>query len=802
MDAFSRDTLEFGAVIAILRPYLSGPISYPLLDSLGPRTDLEAIRAELTLAGEAREYLRQRSRPQLGALPDPRPILEKLAVEGVSCAALEILALLDVARAAGDLRSLFLNTGFTRLDELAARLPDLRDLMRELDGKIRPDGSVDSSASPELARIRRSIERLRSEIQSTLNRLVGELARQGRLQDAVVTLRNERLVIPVRAEEKRRVAGVIHGASASGATVYIEPLETVPLNNEVVELEEREFAEIERILGEFTGKLRARRDSLLSATALLSQMDLAFAKAEFARDYDGCLPEFTSENTLALDGARHPLLEKTLRADGREPVPLTIELAPPKRVMVISGPNAGGKTIALKTLGLAALMAQSGLPVAARAARLPLFHHVLADIGDLQSIEASLSTFSARVTHIQAMAEVAGPRDLVLLDEIGASTDPQEGAALAVAILEYFRERGAMVVATTHHARLKAYAAETPAAMNAAMEFDERSLQPTYRILAGLPGKSCGLDMAARLGLAPAIVNHARARLDRAEAEASALLANLHEQQAALERQMAAIARERDELETRRRSLERDFETERRRRLQELDQRLEQTVRELERKWEQIVAELRAEMARPGATERANQRLSRRAALLARQARAEWNAQVLEALGATPSDAAGEATERPPAVGDTVRVPNLPAPARLISLSGDDHAEVEIGRLRMRVRKRDLRVIKSAEGARAGQATSPGPPPPRPETWISSASGAEINVIGASAEEALDRVDKFLDDAFLARRLRLRVVHGHGRGILRGALHKMFASHPHVEKFYPAPANEGGTGATIVELKP
>ena len=270
--------------------------------------------------------------------------------------------------------------------------------MTELEGKIHPDGSVDSSASPELARIRRAIERLRVEVQAMLERLLRRFGQEGVLQDAVVTLRNDRFVIPVRAEEKRRVQGVIHGASSSGATVFLEPMETLPLNNELVELQDREFAEIQRILGEFSRKLRERREDLVRATEILSELDLAFAKAEFARQYDGCIPEFSSDRTLALKDARHPLLEKTLRAQGKSPVPLSIELKPPKIMMIVSGPNTGGKTVALKTLGSAVLMAQAGIPVPAGEFKLPLFRRVLADIGDQQSIEANLSTFSAHVT--------------------------------------------------------------------------------------------------------------------------------------------------------------------------------------------------------------------------------------------------------------------------------------------------------------------------------------------------------------------------------------------------------------------
>ena len=807
-ESFSLKVLEFPAVVGLLRGFLSGPISEPALEELQPRTQLEEIARDFARVAEAREYLRESPRPSLGLLKDPRGILDKLAPEGVSLSALEILAVVEVARAARDLRALFLKTPFTRLDGLARGLADFRSLVAELDGKILPDGSIDSSASPELARIRRAIERLRREVQAALEKLLRRYSQDHVLQDAVVTIRNERFVIPIRAEEKRRVAGVVHGASSSGATVYLEPLETLPLNNELVELQDREFAEIQRILAEFSAKLRARREDLLTAAEILSELDLAFAKTEFARAYDCCLPQFAGERALVLKDVRHPLLEKTLRSQKRRPVPLTVELAEPRTLMVVSGPNAGGKTVAVKAIGLAVLMAQAGLPVLASEAHLPLFGRVLADIGDQQSIEANLSTFSAHVTNIQSMAQVADRNDLVLLDELGASTEPSEGAALAVAILEYFRARQAMTFVTTHHSRLKAYAAETPEAVNAAMEFDEATLQPTYRLLIGLPGKSSALEIAERLGLERSIVEKARTLLHPAEAEAASLLAKLHEQKAEFERGSVRLAEQQRELEARRAELEQEFQQKRRAKLQELDGRLEKTLGQYEKKWEQAVAELRVQAEAAKAARRAD----RKAAGLKQEVREDWNVQVLEALGA-PAAEEEVTVDGAPAIGDRVRLANLSAPGTVARILDADHLEIQAGRVKMLVRKDEVRILArrggrpeapSATGlgqvrlAREGDGvhvSRPGEQTPPEEVPV------EINVIGNTAEEARERVDKFLDQAFLDGRFRLRVVHGFGKGILRRTLHEMFASHPHVEKFYPAPPREGGGGATIVELK-
>jgi len=803
-DRFSLATLEFDGVLAILAELLSGSISESRLGELAPSTDLDRIRIDLARAGEARRYATENSRPGFASLGDPQPILEKLAIEGLSCEALEILALTVLARSAQSLRTAF--GSCPRLDQLASGLPDFRNLLGELEGKIAPDGTVESSASPELGRVRRNIERLRHEIQITIQRLLSRLSRAGVAQDEIITVRNDRLVIPIRADEKRRVDGVVHGMSASGATLYLEPLETVPLNNELVEMEDRELAEVRRILGELTEHLRGRRLDLVKAAQILAEIDLVFAKAEFARLYDCCLPELAPGGPLELDDARHPLLEKALRAQNRKPVPLTLRLDPEQTVLVISGPNTGGKTVVLKTIGLSALMAQSGLPVPATIARLPVFGRVLADIGDLQSIEASLSTFSAHISNIRRMAEAAGRGDLVLADELGGSTDPEEGAALAVAVLEHFRARGALAVVTTHASRLKAYAAETPGAVNAAMEFDDRTLDSTYRLLVGLPGKSSGLSVAERLGLPRSIIDRARSLVAPEEREVAALVETLHRERSEMERKLRESEVARIEIERRRQEFEQQYQAERRARLTELSRRLEEALKRESRRWESALEEIRSEVRTQAARsltqnqsrsqfKRLEQKLERLPGAIASEARETWKSEVAEVVGPEEIPAAESAAviEGPPRPGDTVQVEGMPAPGRVIAVAGGG-VDVEVGRLHMRVDPGRVRVLMRKHAPPTG-ATGAGPVVSRVE------APAEINVIGQTAEEAREQVDAFLDQAFLARRFRLRVVHGHGKGILRRTLHEMFGSHPHVEKFYAAPQSEGGTGATIVELK-
>ncbi|HET9177800.1 MAG TPA: endonuclease MutS2 [Terriglobia bacterium] len=794
LDRYSCRVLEFDAVKELLREYLSGPISHPLIAALAPDDDLDNIRVALERVREAGNYLRQGTRPSLGGLEDPGPILGRLRVEGIACTAREILTVLAVMGKGQELRKNFAADSFPHLASLAGALPDFRSLLSALDGKIHPDGSVDSSASPELARLRRSIERLRHEIEKTLETLMRRLSRDKVLQDAVVTLRNERLVVPIRAEEKRHVPGVIHGASSSGATVFLEPMETVPLNNELVELEDHEYAETQRILGEYTEKLRQRLADLLTTASTLAELDLVFAKADFAAAYDCCIPQLGGGQGIALGDVRHPLLEKSLRRAGRKSVPLRITLQGPKNMMVISGPNAGGKTVALKTVGIAVLMAQAGLPVAASDAQLPLFHRVLADIGDQQSIQANLSTFSAHITSIRNMVEVVGPSDLVLLDELGSSTEPGEGAALAIAVLEHFRKSRALTFVTTHHGRLKAYGSETAEAENAAMEFDEETLQPAYRLLVGLPGKSSALDIAARLGLQEEIVAKARELIGTEEADASALLAALHEQRSLVESQLANLQAEENRLLARAVELETKAEQERRAKLKDLDARLEQTLRAMEKRWDEALADLRARVEKP----RLPRGVERKVLALKQEAREEWNAEVLNALS-EPSRGQQITPETPVAVGDQVRVPNLATMGTVTEVM-DGHLQVQAGNLRVRIARAEAEIVarKSAPPENT--------PLPRGRLGMKIENAPsevpdEINVIGNTAEEARDRVDEFLDRAYTAGRTRLRIIHGFGKGILRRSLHEMFASHPHVERFYPAPQGEGGGGATIVELR-
>src|SRR5438309_3845867 len=432
---------------------------------------------------------------------------------------------------------------------LSTAIMDFTDFLRAFRNKILPDGTLDDRASPELARIRRDMEKQKRLIQDSLRGYLRKLAEGGTVQDELVTIRGERLVIPVQVEQKRRVQGVVHGASSSGQTVFVEPLKTIEQNNELVRMLDEELAEIHRILLEMTRRIGQSSDAILAANQTLAELELQFSKARFAEKYN-CVAAVLVEPSgarLVLHNARHPLLERNLRAKGGRVVPVSIELEGERRQLIITGPNTGGKTVALKTLGLLALMAQAGIPVPADRAELPVFDSVLADIGDYQSIEQNLSTFSAHITNIAFISRTATPQSLVLLDELGSATDPEEGAALAVAIADHFRRLCCITIISTHHTSLKVYGANTGGVVNASVGFDEATLQPTYQLKVGVPGASAGINIAQRLGLDPSIIESARSRIGRQTQDVGRFLDRLHAElrQAERERQ-AAQQREQD----------------------------------------------------------------------------------------------------------------------------------------------------------------------------------------------------------------------------------------------------------------
>ena len=518
----SARVLEFDTFLDLLRAYAPSPLGQMRIAGLAPSADRAWVEQQHQLTSEIREFLRVGSRFEFSGLLDPAPLVEKSRIGGAALETAEIRDIVAVVDRAAEWREIALHppaamkTEWRAVPELSAAIIDFTDFLRSFRNKILPDGTLDDRASPQLGAVRREIEKQKRLIQESLRSHLRRLAEGGAVQDELVTIRGERFVIPVKIEQKRRVNGVVHGASSSGQTVFIEPLETIEQNNELVRLLEEENAEVHRILLDMTGRIGEVADALEQASVILGEIELQFAKAQFARDYQCVRPLISnhkitkslnheisqpSGTSLKLIAARHPVLERNLKAHGRNIVPISLALEGDARQLIISGPNTGGKTVGLKTVGLLVLMAQSGIPVPAESAKLPVFDAVFADIGDYQSIEQNLSTFSAHVSNIDFISKTATPQSLVLLDELGSATDPEEGAALAVAIAKHFLDLGATSVISTHHTALKVYATNTPGVVNAAVGFDEKTLQPTYELKVGVPGASAGINIAQRLGL-------------------------------------------------------------------------------------------------------------------------------------------------------------------------------------------------------------------------------------------------------------------------------------------------------------
>ena len=801
MSRSAQDVLEFDKLRELLRVRTTCAPGHRHIDALAPSTDRAALDAQFAVIREAREWLRSGRELGFGGLADPQPWLDR--IEGVG-AALEPREFLDAASlldTAAWLKPQFKEdvAKFPLLAARAASVGDFRELLAAIRRAILPNGEISDDASPALRRIRASVGETRAAIQKTLQQILR--SRNASAGEDYVTLRNDRFVIPVRAEQRRSVPGVMHGASATGQTVFLEPLETVDSNNQLVQLAEEEAAEIIRILRTLTERLQVMRTPLLAAAETIAELDSAFARARFAQDFDATTPEFSQTNELRLDAARHPVLENKLRRENRAIIPMSLNLGGEERLLVISGPNTGGKTVALKTTGIAALSAQSAIPVAAQRAVLPIFDRVLVDIGDEQSIAADLSTFSAHMLNLKSMLEEATPQTLVLVDEMGTGTAPEEGAALAVALLDEFRAKKCIVLATTHHDRLKTYASTTPEVVNAAVEFDDVHLRPTYRLMVGVPGGSSGIAIAQRLGLPQDLIERARSLLTPESREAADLIAYLHRSRDELDRTQQQMNAERQALEDERKKLRTEWIERQQLRIKQL----EANFAEMQKRFDENVAavveaikdrDLRAQL----------EKSSRRKLQDARgEAREELNAALVQTLADSQSDlgVSAAATNAPSAAslqpGAKIRVRGFSKPVVLRRIDGNT-AEIEAGPLRMKV------AVDQITGVEAPPPGTTSAPPSRLNVTVTSKpseypAGDEINVIGSTVEEATGRVDKFLDEAALANRSRIRIIHGHGTGALRKGLAQFLSSHPLVASTAPEADDRGGKAIMVVELR-
>ncbi|MBZ5521288.1 MAG: endonuclease MutS2 [Acidobacteriia bacterium] len=800
-DSSSR-VLEFDQFRDLLAAYLNSSLGKARVSKLAPTIDRSWIDHQQQLAEEARQYLLSGGSFEFSGLFDAHSLLAKSRIAGAVLEIDELRDILLLADKASEWREIALNPPDSlRIDwdamrELAAGIADFTPLLRFFRNKILPDGTLDDRASPELARIRREVEKQKRLIQESLRGYLRRLAEGGAVQDELVTIRGERFVIPVKTEQRRRVHGVVHGASSSGQTVFIEPLETIEQNNDLVRLLEEEQAEIHRILLEMTSRVGEQAAAIGQAVEIMAEVELQFAKARFSRDY-GCVRPTLTEDYVELKDARHPMLERNLRLRDAKIVPISLEMDGAHRQLIISGPNTGGKTVGLKTLGLLALMAQSGVPVPATTAKLPVFDAVLADIGDYQSIEQNLSTFSAHTTNIDFISKTATAHSLVLLDELGSATDPEEGAALAVAIADHFRRIGSVTIISTHHTSLKVYAANTEGVLNAAVGFDEKTLQPTYELKVGIPGASAGINIAQRLGLNPQIIGAARARLNTQTQDVAQFLDRLHSQLKELERDRAATRQREQELEKELKRLEKEGAQEQRQKTRDFENKMDSLLKDFEYQTREAVNAVQERAA----AQKLSKEAERRMAKLRREFKEQFDASVV--AHKTGADA-GDPNARPHEVkhvteGDTVKLKSLGRTAVIKRKIDENTFEVEVGGMKMRIPRHDVAEVfaQSSNPLAAARATK----------GISISLGddlhapTEINVIGHNVEDATREVEKFMDRAFLAGMPRVRIVHGSGLGILRKALRQWLKSHPHVTNVIEPPQNEGGSGATVVELK-
>ena len=825
-------TLEFDRIVEVVAGLALTPLGGGTLSQLTPQTDPKGVAAAINATSETAAYLEHNA---LFPLRAGAGLDDALAVVQIVGQPLEPLPLRNVAdfldsvdRARSSIHGA---TGsFPILSAIASRAASFRGEVAAVRHAIDPSGEVLDQASAALRSIREQLRTKRSRLRSTLEQFVRGKDTAKYLQDQIVTERNGRYVLMIRAEHRGNVPGIVHGSSSSGATLFLEPSATVEVNNDIVELEEREREEIRRILLTLTDAFRQRPSDLQASLGVAIELDVLQAKARFGSLVGGVAPEIAMDGRLELREARHPLLIREVRrrlSDGNggsgseqggtlappitDVVPTEIVLEPPSRVLLITGPNTGGKTVAIKTAGLLALMAQAGLHVPAAVARLPVFSSVFADIGDEQSISASLSTFSGHITNIVSMDRVLKLPALVILDEVGTGTDPNEGGALATAVVNHFKQRGAHVIATTHYDALKTWGTTTDGVTTAAFAFDARTFAPTYRLIYGAPGRSLAIEIAQRLGLPLPVVAAARGFLSDDQKKVAAQLARIDAQARALESERTRLQKDRralDETAAAMAARERELKDREDRLAKRLNEKLDDRVRQARRDIDQIVEQLkdksdalieqaviRGRAAGVSTGETGAARAEAREAIEQIVARLKEPGQ-----GAVKTTAALEAV-----VGARVAIGGLGLEGTIVAIQGSQ-AEIDVRGKKLRASLKGLHVVShggSAPGLNR-PSTQGEPSRVRVNVDLQPREGllSEVNVIGSTVDQAIDRLARFLDETLVTDLQQVRIVHGHGTGQLRRGIAAYLKDHPLVEKFYAAPREQGGEGATIVELKP
>lgn len=807
---YSLEALEYQRLIELVARNAQTPMGEERFAGLRPKTnrnnlerDLAAI-SETTLLNEEKQV-----NWSFSGLNDPA---DSVAILRIRNTALEPTALLELARVCN--QAIFARSSIQPERELAPSLwqivegipPTLLAAIEKVTKKLLPGGEIDDSASPELARLRREITNQRARLTKSLESVMRSSG--DAIQDEIVTMRNDRFVIPVKADFRGKVTGVAHGFSSSGATVFIEPLGAIEANNELQNLKGKEEREVARILFAWTEELREQLPAIETAVAAVAELDFIKAKVEFARKFSATVPQISDDETLELIDARHPLLSEPPASAGGQfaidhVVPNSFTLTREHSVMIISGANAGGKTVVLKTAGLLSLMAISGLPVPAKHARIPFYRSVLADIGDHQSLSANLSTFSSHMSNIAGMMRECVPPSLVLLDEAGTGTDPEEGSALGVAIVDHFRRScRAQVIASTHYRGLKIYAANDPNVINSSVEFDERTLQPTYKLLIGLAGASSGIQIAGRFGILPDVIENARQNLDISAQEAEAYLRKLQTETKQAEDLRIALEEEREAVAMKYAGLEIEAGKKERARQKQFEQTLAETVDSFDRQSKAFIATLEDKALK-------NKLEKERSAR-----KAELNRAVVSKVQSPASKVGnvGHQAETRPVGSVPAGSPSITVGTQVITSFGNvgtvekmdkEVAEILVGGLRLREKIANLqlaetRPVGSVPDKSVGRS---GRNVESPINIDGRDADAELNLIGKTTAEAEYELDRFIDEAYLASLPRIRIIHGFGTGALKNFVHHTLKNHDLIERFTFAPPDQGGNGATIAELK-
>lgn len=798
----SLATLEFDILLERLASYAQTPMAYGSLKARMPIENLPDLRSSLERTRET-ELLRTTLGHlwDLSGIEDPRNSLETLAIHG---ARLEPMALLEIAGLCSHAlaaRELIVGSEMETplLNSICNGIPKgLRGVIEEINRKILPGGEIADNASPELARLRREVISQRNRVRKIIEEKIRKAGEA--IQEDVVTVRNERFVLMLKTDFRGAVGGVAHGYSSSGSTTFLEPLEAVEGNNELQNLKEKELREIDRILVEFTKNLRENLPAIESAVAAVTELDTLKAIDRFIVEFDATVPQISTDEELTLIEARHPLLEERIRNEGgsNQIVPATIRLSASSPIMVISGPNAGGKTVVLKTAGLLSLMALSGLPVPAKAATVPHYKNVLADIGDHQSLSANLSTFSSHISNIASMMESCSAPSLVLLDEVGTGTDPDEGSALGVAIVDHFRRAlGAHVMVSTHFRGLKIYASEDESVVNASVEFEEKTLKPTYRLLTGFSGSSSGIEIAGRFGIPHDVLNGARVVLQESERKLEAFLSTLQKKLTEAEDLRRALEEERDETAVRYSELEQEFVRKDSIRTKDFEKKLSDALAEFDRTTRDFLKTVEDKVLRARLERERDDRKAKLKRSLFDKIEKSSN-QREESKVTHEIDEAGFSDDVRPEAG--MKVMTSLGQVGVIEHVSAGKVRVRVGSLSLNQSIDQIRPLKASGQSATNPKTEVKQSEALPGAADSLGTTVELNLIGMKADEAEYELDKFLDEAFYKGDSRVRIIHGHGTGRLKKMVHEFLKGSELVSRFGFADADQGGSGATIAEL--